>query len=179
LFGPGSDSGTFDYFTEAIVGKSKQSRGDYTASEDDNVIVQGIANDKYAVGYIGLAYADANKAKIKTIAVVGGEKSPKKSAAILPTKETVEDGSYYPLARPVFIYVSDAAYKRPEVADFAKFYLQNAKTLVPEVKYIALPAKAYEIGIEHLTKGKLGTKFGGHSEIGLKVEELMKKEGSL
>jgi phosphate transport system substrate-binding protein len=179
LFGPGSDSGTFDYFTEAIVGKAKQSRGDYTASEDDNVIVQGIANDKYALGYFGLSYAEANKAKLKTIGVVGGDKAPKKNTAVLPSKETVENGSYFPLARPIFIYVNEASYKRPEVADFAKFYLQNAKTLVPEVKYIALPPKAYDLGVEHLTKGKLGTKFGGHSEVGMKIEDLMKREGTL
>ncbi len=179
LFGPGSDSGTFDYFTEAIVGKAKQSRGDYTASEDDNVIVQGIANDKYALGYFGLSYAEANKSKLKTIGVVGGDKAPKKNTAVLPSKETVENGSYYPLARPIFIYVNEASYKRAEVADFAKFYLQNAKTLVPQVKYIALPPKAYDLGVEHLTKGKLGTKFGGHSEVGMKIEDLMKKEGTL
>jgi phosphate transport system substrate-binding protein len=179
LFGPGSDSGTFDYFTEAIVGKAKQSRGDYTASEDDNVIVQGISNDKYALGYFGLSYAEANKSKLHIAGVIGGEKAPKKNAAVLPSKETVENGSYFPLARPIFIYVNEASYKRPEVADFAKFYLQNATKLVPEVKYIALPAKAYDLGVEHLTKGKLGTKFGGHSEVGMKVEELMKKEGTL
>jgi len=179
LFGPGSDSGTFDYFTEAIVGKSKQSRGDYTASEDDNMIVQGIANDKYAIGYFGLAYADANKSKLKVVSVIGGDKAPKKNVAVLPTKETVENGSYFPLARPIFIYVNEASYKRAEVADFAKFYLQNARTLVPQVKYIALPVKAYDLGVEHLTKGKLGTKFGGHSEVGMKIEELMKKEGTL
>ncbi len=179
LFGPGSDSGTFDYFTEAIVGKAKQSRGDYTASEDDNVIVQGISNDKYALGYFGLSYAEANKSKLKLAGLIGGDKAPKKNVAVLPSKETVENGSYFPLARPIFIYVNEASYKRAEVADFAKFYLQNATKLVPEVKYIALPAKAYEMGVEHLTKGKLGTKFGGHSEVGMKIEELMKKEGTL
>ncbi len=179
LFGPGSDSGTFDYFTEAIVGKAKQSRGDYTASEDDNVIVQGIATDKYALGYFGLSYAEGSKGKLKLMGVIGGDKAPKKSAAVLPSKETVENGSYFPLARPIFIYVNEASYKRVEVADFAKFYLQNAKTLVPQVKYIALPPKAYDLGLEHLTKGQLGTKFGGHSEVGMKIEELMKKEGTL
>jgi phosphate transport system substrate-binding protein len=179
LFGPGSDSGTFDYFTEAIVGKAKMSRGDYTASEDDNIIVQGVATDKLALGYFGVAYATENQKKLKIVPVVGGSKSPKKDAAILPTKETVESGSYFPLARPIFIYVSESAYKKPEVAEFTKFYLKNSQKLVPEVKYIALPAKAYQMGEEHLTKGKLGTKFGGHSEVGMKIEELMKKEGTL
>lgn len=179
LFGPGSDSGTFDYFTEAIVGKSKMSRGDYTASEDDNIIVQGVANDKNALGYFGLAYAEENKGKVKTVPVVGGPKSPMKNEPVIPGKQTVESGAYYPLARPIFIYVNEASYKKPEVADFTKFYLQNAPRLVPEVKYIALPQKAYDLGQEHLKKGKLGTKFGGHSEIGMKVEELLKKEGTL
>jgi phosphate transport system substrate-binding protein len=179
LFGPGSDSGTFDYFTEAIVGKAKQSRGDYTASEDDNIVVQGVATDKYALGYFGLSYAEANKSKIKTVGVIGGDKAPQKNTAIIPTKETVESGSYFPLARPIFIYVNEASYKKPEVAEFTKFYLTNAPKLVPEVKYIALPSKAYEMGAEHLNKGKLGTKFGGHSEVGLKIEDLMKKEGTL
>lgn len=179
LFGPGSDSGTFDYFTEAIVGKSKMSRGDYTASEDDNIIVQGVSKDQYALGYFGLAYAESNKSKVKVLPIVGGDKSPKKNMAVMPTKETVENGSYFPLARPVFIYVNEASYKKPEVAEFTKFYLKNAPTLVPDVKYIALPAKAYTLGEEILNKGKVGTKFGGHSEIGLKIEELMKKEGKL
>jgi len=179
LFGPGSDSGTFDYFTEAVVGKSKMSRGDYTASEDDNIIVQGVSKDKNALGYFGLAYAEENKSKLKVVPVIGGDKSPKKGAAVLPNKQTVESGDYFPLARPIFIYVNEASYKKPEVADFTKFYLKNASSLVPSVKYIALPPKAYTLGQEHLDKGKMGTKFGGHSEVGMKIEELMKKEGTL
>lgn len=179
LYGPGADSGTFDYFTEAIVGKAKASRGDYTASEDDNMLVQGVSGDKNGLGYFGLAYAEANKGKLKIVPVVGGPKSPMKERPVLPAKDTVENGSYYPLARPIFIYVSETAFKKTEVADFAKFYLKNASKLVPEVKYIALPAKAYQLGEEHLTKRILGTKFNGHSEVGLKVEELLKKEGTL
>ena len=179
LFGAGSDSGTFDYFTEAVVGKSKSSRGDYTASEDDNTLIQGVANDKHAFGYVPLSYAEENKGKLKIIGVIGGDKSPKKSAAVLPSKTTVEEGSYFPLSRPVFIYVSEAAAKKTEVMDFAKFYLKNAKILVNEVKYVPLPEKIYQLGEEILTKGKVGTKFGGHSEIGLKIEDLMKKEGTL
>lgn len=178
LFGAGSDSGTFDYFTEAVNGKSKQSRGDYTASEDDNTLIQGVANDKLSLGYVPLAYAEENKAKLKIIGVIGGDKAPKKSA-VLPNSATVQDGSYFPLARPVFIYVSEAASKKVEVMDFAKFYLKNARALVAEVKYIPLPEKIYQLGEEHLTKSKVGTKFGGHSEIGLKIEDLMKKEGTL
>jgi phosphate transport system substrate-binding protein len=179
LYGAGADSGTFDYFTEAIVGKAKSSRGDYTASEDDNSLVTGVSKDKTSLGYMPLAYAEENKSKVKIVPVVGGPKSPKKNMAVMPTKENVENGSYYPLSRPVFIYVSEAASKKPEVNEFTKFYLSSGTQLVPQVKYIALPAKAYEMGIEHLNKGKMGTVFGGHSEVGLKVEDLMKKEGKL
>lgn len=176
LFGAGSDSGTFDYFTEAIVGKAKSSRGDYTASEDDNTLVTGVSNDKYALGYIPLAYYAENKTKLKAVAIIGGDKAPLKNKAVLPSKETVENGTYFPLSRPVFIYVSEASLKKTEVADFVKFYLQNAEKLVPEAKYVALPKKAYEIGMEHLTKKKLGTVFAGHSDVGIRIEDLMKKE---
>lgn len=179
LYGAGSDSGTFDYFTEAVVGKSKSSRGDYTASEDDNTLVQGIASDKGALGYIPYAYYEENKTKMKALAVIGGDKAPKKLKAILPSKEAVIDGSYFPLARPIFIYVNEASYKRAEVKEFAQFYLKNGAALVPQVKYVPLPNKAYEIGLEHLSKGKLGTLFGGHSEVGIKIEDLMKREGKL
>lgn len=179
LYGAGSDSGTFDYFTEAIVGKAKSSRGDYTASEDDNTLVTGVANDVYALGYIPLAYYEENKGKLKVVGIVGGEKAPKKNEAVLPSRETVETGTYFPLSRPIFIYVSEAAIKKQEVKDFVNFYLDNSAKLVPEVKYVALPAKAYEMGKEHVKKGKWGTVFGGHSEVGLKIEQLMKREGSL
>lgn len=176
LFGAGSDSGTFDYFTEAIVGKAKSSRGDYTASEDDNTLVTGVANDKYALGYLPLAYYVENQAKLKALAIIGGEKSPAKNKAVLPSKATVEDGSYFPLSRPIFIYVSEASLKKTEVQNFAKFYLQNAEKMVPEVKYVALPKKAYDIGVEHLNKKKMGTVFAGHSDIGVRIDELMRKE---
>lgn len=176
LFGAGSDSGTFDYFTEAIVGKAKSSRGDYTASEDDNTLVTGIAGDKFALGYLPLAYYAENKSKLQALAIIGGDKAPAKNKAVLPSKETVEDGTYFPLSRPIFIYVNENSLKRPEVQNFAKFYLESAATLVPEVKYVALPKKAYEVGLEHLNKKKLGTVFAGHSDIGVRIEELMKKE---
>lgn len=179
LFGPGADSGTFDYFTEAIVGKAKSCRGDYTASEDDNTLVTGVATDKFALGYFGMAYAEENKARLKVLPVVGGPNSPKKNQAVSPSKETVENGSYYPLSRPLFIYVNEASAKRAEVMDFAKFFFSRGAGLVAEAKYIALPAKAYEMAGEHLSKGKLGTVFGGKSEVGLRVEDLMKREGTL
>lgn len=170
LFGPGADSGTFDYFTEAIVGKAKSSRGDFTASEDDNVLVQGIANDRNALGYFGFAYYIENQKKLKAVAIDGG-KGP-----VTPSAKNVEDGSYQPLSRPIFIYVSKKSLAKPEVKEFVEFYLRNAGALVKEVKYVALPAKAYNLGIEHLHKGKTGTVFGGTAEVGVKIEELMKKE---
>lgn len=179
LYGAGSDSGTFDYFTEAIVGKSKSSRGDYTASEDDNTLVQGVSNDKNSIGYIPLSYYEENKTKLKMLGIIGGEKSPKKGAAVRASRETVENGTYFPLSRPLFIYVSDAALKRNEVRKFTEFYLKNASTLVPEVKYVSLPAKAYELAQQRLSKNQMGTIFSGHAEIGLKIDELLKKETRL
>lgn len=179
LYGAGSDSGTFDYFTEAIVGKAKSSRGDYTASEDDNTLVTGVSNDLYSLGYVPLAYYEENKGKLKIVAIVGGEKAPKRNEAILPSRATVEAGTYFPLSRPIFIYVNEAAMKKAEVKGFVSFYLDNSAAIVPQVKYVPLPAKAYEMGKEHVKKNKLGTVFGGHSEVGLKIEQLMKREGSL
>jgi phosphate transport system substrate-binding protein len=170
LFGPGADSGTFDYFTEAIVGKAKSSRGDFTASEDDNVLVQGIANDKNALGYFGFAYYVENQKKLKAVGIDGG-KGP-----VPPSPKTVEDGTYQPLSRPIFIYVSKKAAEKPEVKEFVEFYMQNAAKLVKEVKYVALPANAYALGLEHFQKGKLGTVFGGEAQVGIKIEELLKRE---
>jgi len=171
LFGPGADSGTFDYFTEAIVGKAKSSRGDFTASEDDNVLVQGIANDRNALGYFGFAYYIENQKKLKAAAIDAG-KGP-----VLPSAKTVEDGSYQPLSRPIFIYISKKSLdSRPEVREYVEFYLKNAPTLVKQVKYVALPQNAYTIGLEHVKKGKVGTVFGGEAEVAIKIDELLKRE---
>jgi phosphate transport system substrate-binding protein len=170
LYGAGSDSGTFDYFTEAVVGKAKSSRGDYTASEDDNVLVQGVAGDKNALGYMPFAYARGNESKLRILPIIH-LKGP-----VLPSEKAVRDGTYTPLSRPIFIYVSAKALARPEVREFAQFYLKNSEKLVPEVKYIALPAKAYTFGLEHLAKGKKGTVFGGEAKVGMKIEALMKLE---
>lgn len=173
LFGPGADSGTFDYFTEAIVGKAKSSRGDFTASEDDNVLVQGVVNDRNALGYFGFAYYIENQAKLKAVAIDGG-KGP-----VAPSPKTVEDGTYQPLSRPIFIYVSKKSLdSKPEVKEFVDFYLKNAAKLVKDVKYVALPAKAYTMGAEHVTKGKIGTVFGGTAEVGVKIEDLLKREAN-
>lgn len=144
LYGPGIASGTYDYFTEAIVGKSGSSRGDYTASEDDNVLVQGIAGDKNGLGFFGLAYYEENKDKLKLVGVDGGK------GVVLPSVETVKNGSYAPLSRPVFIYVSGASLERPEVAEFVQFYLENASVLVPDVGYIPLTDDEYQEEIRKL-----------------------------
>lgn len=135
LYGPGSQSGTFDFFTEEICGKSKACRGDYTASEDDNVLVQGIAGDKYALGYFGLAYYEANTDKLKLVGVDNG------SGAITPSVETVKNKTYTPLSRPLFIYVSSVSVARPEVAGFVNFYLEHAAALSEEVGYVPLTAE--------------------------------------
>jgi phosphate transport system substrate-binding protein len=170
LFGPGADSGTFDYFTEAIVGKAKSSRGDFTASEDDNVLVQGIANDRNALGYFGFAYYIENQNKLKAVGIDNGK------GAVSPSAKTVEDGSYQPLARPIFIYVSKKSLDKPEVKEYVEFYLKNAPKLVKDVKYVALPQNAYTMGLEHLKKGKIGTVFGGEAEVGVRIEDLLKRE---
>lgn len=133
LFGPGTASGTYDYFSEAICGKKVGTRGDYTASEDDNVLVQGIAGDKYSLGFFGLAYYKENKDKLALVGVDNG------NGAIKPTLETVGDGTYAPLSRPIFIYVSNKGAEKPAVKEFIKFYLENTAKLAAEVGYIPLP----------------------------------------
>jgi phosphate transport system substrate-binding protein len=175
LFGPGADSGTFDYFTEAVVGKAKSSRGDFTASEDDNVLVQGVARDVNALGYFGFSYYNENRDKLKAVPVVAGPGKP----AVEPSFETVINGTYQPLARPIFIYINAKAYERPEIKQFVEFYMKNAERLVKEVKYVPLPAKAYAYNIEHVENKQLGTKFGGENKVGLTIEELMKLEAKL
>jgi phosphate transport system substrate-binding protein len=176
LFGAGVDSGTYDYFTEAIVGKEHSSRGDYTASEDDNTLVQGIANDEGALGFFGLAYYEANKAKLKLIGVDDGN-AANGAGAVKPSEQTVRDGTYQPLSRPLFIYVSKKSYERPEVDQFASFYLEEGPRLVKDVKYIPLPARAYELGKKRSAARKTGSVFGGQgSQVGVSIEALLEKE---
>ncbi len=170
LFGPGTASGTFDYFTEAIVGKSKSSRGDYTASEDDNVLVQGVTRDKNAIGYFGYAYYEENKGKLKAVPIDGGK------GAILPSPQAVQNGTYRPLSRPLFIYVNAKSADKPEVKQFVEFYLKNGAKLAREVKYVALPGGAYTTAMGHFTKRRVGTIFGGEEAVGLTIEELLKRE---
>lgn len=172
LYGPGADSGTFEYFTEAIVGKAKSSRGDFTASEDDNVLVQGVASDLYALGFFGFAYYIENSKKISAVAIDSGK------GGVLPAAETVENNSYKPLSRPVFIYVNAKSTEKPEINEFINFYMKNATELVTEVKYFPLSKEVYNLNIEHLNKKKVGTVFKG-SGINIKLEEILKLESSL
>ena len=175
LFGAGADSGTFDYFTEAIVGKSKSSRGDFTASEDDNVLVQGVSRDVHALGYFGYAYYAENQGKLKAVPIIESAGKP----GVGPSMQSVLDGSYQPLSRPIFIYVSSKAYERPEVKKFVEFYLTHGAKLAKEVKYVPLPDKAYTLNREHLAKGKKGTVFGGVAEVGVRIDDLLAREAKL
>ena len=174
LFGPGADSGTFDYFTEAVVGKSKSSRGDFTASEDDNVLVQGVSRDVNGLGYFGFAYYVENKDKLKAVPIVNEKGQP-----VAPSLEAVEKGHYTPLARPIFIYVSTKALARPEIKEFVQYYMANGGKLAREVKYVPLPAKAYSLAWEHVQNGKKGTVFGGIAEVGVTIDELLRREAKL
>jgi len=144
LYAPGTDSGTFDYFTEEINGKSGAIRPDFTASEDDNVLVQGIAGDKNAIGFFGYAYYVENKEQLKAVKIDNG------NGPVEPTFDTIKDGSYAPLSRPIFIYVSTESLKRPEVKEFVNFYLTNAKEIVPQVGYVALPDEGYTNGLNKI-----------------------------
>lgn len=172
LFGAGADSGTFEYFTEATVGKAKSSRGDYTASEDDNVLVQGVSRDVNAIGYFGYAYYAENKSRLKALPIV----NPKTNVAVEPSEDSVIKATYQPLSRPIFIYVKAASLAKPEVKEFVEFYMKHGAALTKEVKYVPLPAAAYTGNIEHMGKKKYGTVFGGHNEIGITIEDLMKRE---
>jgi phosphate transport system substrate-binding protein len=175
LFGAGADSGTFEYFTEAIVGKSKSSRGDYTASEDDNVLVQGVSRDVNAIGYFGYAYYAENRDKLKALPIV----NEKLGKPIEPSAETVVNGTYQPLSRPIFVYVNAKSASKPEVREFIAYLNKNADKLVKEVKYVPLPSRAYSYNMETLGKMRLGTKFAGENKVGLTIEELMKMEAKL
>jgi phosphate transport system substrate-binding protein len=161
-FGPGTASGTFDFFTEAVNGRSGASRTDFTPSEDDNVIVQGVSGNPGAMGYFGLAYYEQNRERLKALSVDG----------IAPSPETVAAGAY-PLSRPMFIYVKADALRRPQVRRFVNYFLENAPTLAPRVGYVPLPAEAYTAYAQRVTERHTGTAFGGHNEVGLSIAELL------
>jgi phosphate transport system substrate-binding protein len=173
LFGAGVDSGTYDYFTAAIVGTEHSSRGDFTSSEDDNVLVQGVAMDRLALGFFGYAYYSENQAKLKTIAI-DDENDGNGKGPISVSPATVVDGTYSPLSRPIFVYVSRAAADRPEIDAFIKFYFERASKLVPEVGYIALPERAYGLVGKRFQRRVVGSIFhGSGSRVGVTVESLL------
>lgn len=169
LFGPGTDSGTYDYFVEAIVG-GKSTRGDFTASEDDNVLVQGVASDVNALGFFGLAYYEENQGKLKAAPI-----SWKGGKPVAPSVENAKNATYQPLSRPIFIYVNKKSVEaKPYVARFVEFYMDKKHTaaLVKEVGYVPLPEKAYDLALEKFQNRVIGTVFHG-AEVGVGIEELM------
>jgi phosphate transport system substrate-binding protein len=175
LFGAGVDSGTFDYFTEAINGKEKASRGDFTSSEDDNVLVQGISSDEAALGFMPLAYVEQNKSALKLVPVDDG-KPDNGGGAIAPSADTVRNGTYQPLSRPLFIYVGRKAADRPEVIKFVDTYFAQPE-LIREVGYVELTPEIYDLAKKHFAEKKLGTAFGsGGSQVGMTLEQLLARE---
>jgi phosphate transport system substrate-binding protein len=170
LFGPGKDSGTFDYFTEAIVGKVDVSRTDYVASEDDDILVQGVSQDPNALGYFGFAYYEKRANELKALAVDSGK------GAVMPSRETVVNAQYQPLARPLFIYVNlEKAQTNPLLKDFVEFYLNNAETIVEEVGYIPLTEEHYHLDKVTFYNGESGTVFEGKSQFDVTLSELLRK----
>ena len=179
LFGPGADSGTFDYFTEAIVGEEDASRGDFTSSEDDNVLVQGIASDELALGFFGYAYYEANRDRLGIVPVDDGDES-NGGGAIPASPASVRNGTYQPLSRPIFIYVSVAALQRPEVDAFVEFYLTQAAPLVREVGYVPLSEPEYELVRSRKGSGTTGTMFGpGASESDTSLEDALQHSADI
>lgn len=164
LFGPGTASGTFDYFTQAVNGREGASRTDYTPTEDDNVVVQGVVTNPGAMGYFGYAYYDQNRARLKALSVDG----------VAPSVETIADGSY-PLARPIFVYISAEALRRPQVMRFALYYVANAARLAPDVGYVGLSERAYERLATRVRERQAGTAFGGHNEVGVNLDEVLSR----
>jgi phosphate transport system substrate-binding protein len=175
LYGAGVDSGTYDYFTEATVGKAKSSRGDFTSSEDDNVLVQGVSGDESALGFLPLAYVEQNKAALKLLPI-DDDKKDNGEGPITPTAETVRNGTYQPLSRPLFIYISRKAADRPEVQMFVESYFVSQE-LVREVGYVELTPQIYDLAKKHFAERKVGTAFGeGGSQVGLTLEQLLARE---
>lgn len=167
LYGPGTDSGTFDYFTEAINGEAQACRSDFTASEDDNVLVQGIAGDQDALGFFGFAYYIENEGMLKVVPVDGG------NGPVAPSKKTINNGSYQPLSRPLFIYVAKPSAERPAVESFVHFYLDNAAELAGQIGYVGLPDEVYELARARFDQGVTGSVFSGRDTVGLDIADLL------
>jgi phosphate transport system substrate-binding protein len=174
LYAPGTASGTYDYFTEAIVGESGASRADFTASEDDNVLAQGIKGTETALGYFGLAYYENNAKELKALGVdPDGRNSG--ASCVQPSAKTVQNGTYRPLSRPLFIYVNPEKIT-PTVEKFVTFYLNNAAELASDVGYVAMPEDAYELALQRFRNRTTGTVFGaeGMDVTGTRVEEMLR-----
>ncbi|MEW6321387.1 MAG: PstS family phosphate ABC transporter substrate-binding protein [Acidobacteriota bacterium] len=176
LFGAGVDSGTYDYFTEAIVGQSGASRGDFTSSEDDNVLVQGISSDELALGFLPFAYFEENRERLRAVPVDDG-RADNGDGPVDATLETIRTGRYQPLSRPVFIYVAEASAARPEVEAFVDFYLTQGPALVSEVGEVPLGDEGYALVRSHFAARRLGTIFeSGVSQVGITIEQLLTRE---
>ncbi|AUC59676.1 ABC-type uptake system substrate-binding component [Cyanobacterium sp. HL-69] len=170
LFGPGRDSGTFEYFTGAVMGETQASRNDYVFSEDDEALVNGVAQDTNALGYFGYAYYEQNQDKLKAIAIDNGE------GAISPSDETISNNTYRPLTRPLFIYVNaKSAQDNPALKTFVEYYLQSASAVVREVGYLPLPDTAYDVGLIHFNTHQVGTVFNGEAVFNVSINELLSK----
>jgi phosphate transport system substrate-binding protein len=169
LYGAGSASGTFDYFTEAVMGTARASRTDYTPTEDDNVTVQGVANSQGGLGYFGMAYYEENRSRLRALAIDNG------NGPVEPSEANVLNGSYQPLSRPIFIYVSAAALRRPQVQQFVQYYINNAGSASQRVGYVPLPAAAYQTYAQRAQRRQVGTAFGGRQAIGITIEQLIQR----
>lgn len=167
LYGAGSASGTFDYFTEAVNGTARASRTDYTPSEDDNVTVQGVAGNPGGLGYFGMAYYEENRSRINALAIDNG------NGPVAPSAANVVNGTYAPLSRPIFIYINAAALRRPQVAQFVQYYVNNAGASATRVGYVPLPATAYQTYLQRAQRRQAGTAFGGRQAIGITIEQLL------
>lgn len=158
LYAPGADSGSFESFTEVVVGTARSSRTDVSTAEDHDVLAQRIAADKDALGYLSLDYYVENQKQLKAVAISDGKE------AVLPTVDNIRNGSYQPLSRPLFLYVSEKSLDKPAVKDFVDFFMKNAARLVVEVNYLPLPARAYSENLERVTAKKVGTVYGGENK---------------
>ena len=171
LYGPGTDSGTYDYFTDVVVGEGQDSRSDFSASEDDSILVNEISRDPESLGYFGFAYFEDNQDRLKALAVDSG------SGPVVPAREIVEQGRYQPFSRPLFIYVNSKALQdNPTLQDFVQFYLENAGKFAETVSYVPLPAESYDVALTQVYRNKVGTAFDGTLQPGLTIDEVLQKQ---
>lgn len=172
LYAPGRDSGTFDYFTRAVVGEEGTARNDFVGSEDDYLLAQEIAGDPRGFGFFGYAYYREYQEQLGLVAVDNG------TGCVAPSPDSIADGRYRPLSRPVFLYFSRSALERPEVRAFAEFFLANAEILVDQVKYVPLPPRAYELATDRLARRLPGSVFQGGSQVGMSISSILEIEAS-